>query len=187
MSQIQTFGISGIPPAGPVLTLTGDDLVAVSPGGGNIFIQSIPSTGAPNYGFATFVGAANDENPAVFPANSLKLQPLFDTLTTNDATVTVFANTGQTLSASSAYEMSAHIVGHRDDYSAAAGGFFSGIARRPAVGAAVLTGDNGLFNSDVALVDCGITIVGNTMYVYVQGLAGETWNWTCTFTFQKRI
>lgn len=190
MSQIQTFGMGGIPPAGPVLRI-GDDLGnTVGPTGGNIYIQGIPSTDAMNldilYGFVVVTEQITQLNP-VMPASTLKIEPLHDTITTNDAVVTVFPNTVVPITASEAWVLNATIIGARDDYTASAGGYFSGVARRPAVGAATLTGDNGLFNSDVPLVDFGITVVGNDMYVYAQGRAGETWNWTCTFTFLKQI
>ena len=181
MSQIQTFGMAGIPPAGPVLTLTGDTGGAVSPGGGNIDIISLSTT----IGFAEVIGN-------ILP-NTLYIAPLGAAITTNDAVATYFVPVAPvafpTLPASSAYVLSANIIGSRDDFTASCGGFTTGAFRREAVGGTILVGGSyqTLANEDapVGTPTFGVGVNGNTAAVFVQGLAGQTWNWSCTFTFQR--
>ena len=64
----------------------------------------------------------------------------------------------------------------------------SGCVRRDA-GAAVFIGDNTLASEDSGsgTPQFGINVDGNDIVVYVQGLAGETWNWTCTYTYQVQL
>ena len=191
MSQIQTF-ISSIGPAGPVATLTGDLGPAVAPDGfNNINIQAIPSINGLNperlYGLASVVTQVTDLNP-LMPANTLKVEPLYDTLTTNNAVATVFPVTEIEVLASEAWVMNATVVGTLSDFSEACGGFTTGVARRGAAGGAILVGEKSLVNEDSAgFPTFGLTVVGNFMYVYAQGTAGQTWNWTCTFTLQKQL
>ena len=189
MSQIQVFNGNVIPPVGgPVMTLTGDVGPAVIPLLGNINIQGIPSSVDVNYGLARFVTEVTDENPAVFPAATLKIEPLSDLVTTNDAVATVLLNSKIIIGPSEAWVMNATVVGARDDYTEGCGGFTSGVARRAAAGGAVMVGVKGLENDDaVGFPTFGVTVVGNSAFVYVQGLAGQTWNWTVTYTFQKQL
>ncbi len=187
MSQIQSFA-SSMGPGGPILTLTGDLGPAVGPdAGGNINIQSIPSVGV-NYGLAAVVTQISNENPAAFPANTLKIEPLHDLVTTSDAVATVFVNTEIIISPSEAWVMNATVIGARSDYTEACGGFVTGVARRAAAGSAALSGQQPLVSDDaVGFPTFGVTVVGNSFFVFAQGLAGQTWNWTCTYTFQKLL
>ena len=180
MSQIQSFFGGGLPPAGPLLTLTGDIGGPVSPDGlGNINV--LGEDLAPSTGFVTVEGSPG--------TNTLNIAPLLDTVTTNDATPTDFPIAIFTVPASSSVVMSAHVIGNVDDYTAACGGFVIGCARREAAGAAIFVGDNPLASEDAAAgtPQFGIRVTGNSIVVYAQGLAGQTWNWTCTYTYQLQL
>lgn len=175
MSQIQAFGMAGVGPAGPILTLTGDDAVPVTPVGGNINILGFEDLAT--IGFA-FVEAS--VNPA-----TLKIVPLTATVTTVDAAPTFFASTLFPIGASKSIVMTATVIGNRDDYSAACGGTSVGCARRAAAGGAVFVGDNTLGSEDSAAgtPEFAVGTTGNSIGVYVVGLAGQTWKWTCSFTY----
>lgn len=180
MSQIQNFG-SGGGGGGALNTLTGDSGGAVVPVGNNIDIVSISST----LGFAEIIGNA-------LPG-TLYIAPLGASITTNDGTATFFVPVAPvafpTVGFSSAYVLSANVVGSRDDYSASCGGFTTGVFRREAVGGVILVGGSyqTLANEDapVGTPTFGVGVNGTQAAVFVQGLAGQTWNWSCTFTFQK--
>ena len=193
MSQIQSFESSVVPPVGgPILTLTGDQGAAIAPTLGNVNIQATPSIDGPNpdrlYGFALLTSVVTDENP-VMPASTLKIEPYNDKVTTADAVATTFVKTGIAIDNSEAWVINATVIGNRDDYSAASGGFVSGVVRRAAAGGAILVGDGSLPSGDAVggIALFGLILVGNTVFVYVQGIAGQTWNWTCTFSFQKQL
>ncbi len=189
MSQIQNFGTGGVAPGGPLNTLTGDFGLAVGPDGfSNINIESIPSSVSVNYGLAKVVTQATDENPAPFPPFTLKIEPLHDLLTTNGAIAAPFINTEIIISPSEAWVMNATIVGALADYSEGCGGFATGVVRRDAVNPAILVGTQPLVAEDsTGFPTFGLTMIGNSLFVYAQGTAGQTWNWTCTYTFQKLL
>lgn len=184
MSQIQTF-ITGMGPGGPILTLSGDIGPAVGPdGAGNITIEGAGNT---TYGFGLLTSIATAENP-VIGANTLQVIPLFDTVTTNNAAQTFFAAATFAIPVNTSVVMSAHVIGNIDDYSAACGGYTVGCARRAAAGA-IIVGNNTLASEDApaGIPTFGIDLNGNSINVYVRGVAAEIWNWTCTFTFQVQL
>lgn len=175
MSQIQRFGMAGVGPAGPILTLTGDIGGAVGPTGGNINI--LGESNLADVAFATIEG-----NPGT---STLTISPFVDTVSTVDATLTYFPIASVVIPASRSVVMSAHVIGNIDDYTAACGGYCVGVGRREAAGAAIAVGDNVLASEDAAAgtPQFGIALNGNNISVSVRGLAGQTWNWTCTFTY----
>ena len=174
MSQIQSFGIgSGPLPPTVISTLTGDVGGPVSPAANNIDIVAI-SLGI---GFAEVVGG-------LLP-NTLFIDPLIAQGTTNDGIVTFLVPSSApvvfpTLVPSSAYVLSANVIGSRDDYTASCGGFTTGAFRREAVGGTILVGGSyqTLANEDapVGTPTFGVGVDGNTATVFVQGLAGQIWN-----------
>lgn len=177
MSQIQTFGMSGIPPSGPVLTLTGDIGPAVSPIGGNI---NIIGTADPSVSkFIVVDGTA--------AAGTLNFIAPFDVVQTTDATPVVFPFAEYTLTADTAVVFTANVIGAKDDYTAACGGLVTGIARKDGVNPTVLVGQSPLLSRDPGTTIFGLLLDGDSIHVGVQGMAGETWNWTCTYQYQKQV
>lgn len=175
MSQIQRFGLGAVPPiGGPIMTLTGDAPfnTPVTPTGGNINIEG-KTTSA--FGFSIVKG-----DPG---SSTLSIVPLSDTITTLNAVPTVFLNAVFALSANESVVFSANVIGNRDDYSAACGGYVTAVARRDAVNPTVLVGQSPLLSRDstTGLPIFGILLDGNSIKVGVQGVAAETWNWTCTY------
>ncbi len=178
MSQIQNFFNGGIGPGGPILTLTGDDGVPVGPNGaGNINILG-----------------DNFQNESRFldvtsGVNTLDINPLIDSIPTNDNTPTSFLLARFTVVPSSAIFINANVIGNRDDYTAACGGFVTGVVRREAAGGPVLTGYQPLVNSDAigGIATFGIQLDGNDAVVFVRGIIGQDWRWTCTYQIHKQI
>lgn len=173
MSQIQSFESSVVPPVGgPVLSLKGDAPLnlPVLPTLGNINIQG-KTTSA--FGFSKVNG-----DPG---SSTLSIVPLSDTLTTLNAVPTVFVNAVFALSANEAVVFSANVIGNKSDYSAACGGYVTAVARRDAVNPTVLVGQSPLLSRDPGTSIFGIILDGNSIKVGVQGIAAETWNWTCTY------
>jgi hypothetical protein len=180
MSQIQSFIGSGGPGGGPVLSLQGDSGGVIAPNGaGNINI--LGENNSATNAFAQVVG-----NPAT---HTLSILPVSDAVITNNAVATFFPVALALLFPSSTVVMTATVIGHRDDFSASCGGFATGVARRGAAGGTVFVGDNALANEDapVGVPQFGIGVNGNNIGVYAQGLAGQTWNWTCTYTYQFNL
>ena len=178
MSQIQSF-ISGMGPAGPILTLTGDSGGAVAPNGaGTIFVQG--ENNSSEDAFAVIEGDLG--------SNTLSVRASKDEVQTLDAVPVVFPETSFTLDPLESIVMSAHVIGSRDDYAAACGGFITGVARRTAALPAVFVGQSPLMvrDSSTGLPIFGLLLNGNTLSVGVQGVAGEIWNWTCTYQYQKQ-
>jgi hypothetical protein len=175
MSQIQRFGLAGIPPAGPLLTLTGDTGGAVSPTGGNINVL-----GQFENSVAQFAVVTGDPG-----SSELGIAAAFDRLTTVDEFPTSFLLTEFTLNPDQAIVMSAHVIGVKDDYSAACGGYTVGIARKDGVNPAVLvyTGNLGGEDSGAGNPDYAIDVFGDIVSVSVNGVAAETWKWTCTYQY----
>ena len=175
-------------PGGPVLTLTPDLGPAVAPALGTINIQGVEGE---TYGFGILVSQATLNNPAPFPANTIRVEPLARGVTTNDGVATIIADITIPMDQSSAYVLSAHVIGARSDYTAACGGFTVGAFRREAAGGAILVGGayQTLANEDapIGTPTFGVGLNGNIPAVFVQGLAGQIWNWTCTYTFQKQL
>lgn len=183
MSQIQSFVTGEGPGPGPVLSLTGDIGGAVGPvnGGpnnGTIFIEGEVIGGQ---AFAIIEG-----NPAT---NTLNVVALTDEVTTNNGVATNFPVAFYTLDPSQAVVFTANVIGHRDDFSAACGGIVTGAARRAAAGGAILVGTNALASEDsgAGVPQFGLQLNGNSLNVYAQGLAGQTWNWTCTYQYQVNL
>ncbi len=176
MSQIQRFGISGVSPAGPILTLSGDIGGPVGPdGAGDIEILGKDTP--------TVFGLVEvDGSPGI---STLSITPLLDTLVTNDATPTTFPLAVFALSPDNAVVFSAYVIGSKDDNSAACGGFVTCAARRDAINPTVLVGQNPLLSRDsmTGLPIFGILLDGNSIKVGVQGVAAETWNWTCSYQY----
>ena len=185
MSQIQSFGIGLMPPAGPILTLTGDvggavSPVLVGPNAGTIFVlgESSPT----DTGFVSVSG-----NPGI---STLSILPLQDTVTTNDAVQTAFPLTTFPIAVNSSIVMSAHVIGNRDDFSAACGGFVVACGRRVGGGAILVANNNNVLASEDRVggtPQFGIQVNGNDIEIYAQGLALQTWNWTCTYTYQVQL
>jgi hypothetical protein len=176
MSQIQSF-VGSMGPAGPILTLTGDIGGAVGPTGGNINIVGEVVGGQ---AFAIIEG-----NPGT---STLNVVARTDEVVTNDAVFTFFPNAFYALANNQAVVMTANVIGHKDDFSAACGGFCVGIVRRAGAGA-IFVGDNALASEDSGpgIPQFGISNNGNNIQVIVQGVAGETWNWTCTYQYQVNL
>lgn len=190
MSQIQTF-ISAVGPSGPIETLTGDQNLnapftpadPVPPTGGNINIIGEDNV---DYAFAVVKGNVATSTLQIFPKTSF--------ITTNDATITAFPEAVYPLATNTALVMSANIIGNRADvgneYQAACGGYVVAVGRRD-LGAAILVNNAfDKFSFEDAIggnAKFGIQMNGNQMEVYVQGLAGQTWNWTCTFQYQVQL
>ncbi len=178
MSQIQGFS-AATGPAGPILTLTGDVGGAVSPTGGNINILGKDTL--PAYAYAEI-----DGDPGT---STLSVKPLLDELTTVDNAPEVFPNAVFALDPDTAIVFSANVIGNRDDYSAACGGYVTCVARRDAVNPTVIVGQTPLLSRDsmTGLPIFGIFSDGDIIKVGVQGVAGETWNWTCSYQWVVRI
>ena len=175
MSQIQSFESSVVPPVGgPVLSLKGDAPLnlPVLPTLGNINIQG-KTTSA--FGFSKVNG-----DPG---SSTLSIVPLSNTVSTVGAGLTYFPLAVVPLIANQAVVMSANVIGNRDDYSAGCGGYVTACARRDAVNPSVGIGESPLISRDSLNGNpiFGIILNGNDLNVVVAGVAGETWNWTCTY------
>jgi len=164
-------------PSGPVLSLQPDIGTLVSPdGAGTINVLGH----ANEIGFAQTYGLSN----------TLLIIPLFATATTSDATPIAMtpanANVFPTLTANQSYVMTANVIGQKSDFSAACGGFVTAVARKASSGSSVLVGNTPLINRDsmtgTPIFACLLS--GDTFQVVVQGVVGETWNWTCTYQYQ---
>jgi len=177
MSQIQGFGLAGIPPSGPLLTLTGDIGPAVTPIGGNINIV----------GTAESLVRKSVVVDGTVAAGTLNIISAFDVVQTTDAVPVVFPFAVFSLTADTAVVFSANVIGAKDDYTAACGGYVTGIARKDGVNPTVLVGQSPLLSRDPGLSLFGLLLNGDDINVGVQGIAGETWNWTCTYQYQKQV
>ena len=176
MSQFQSFESGAGPGPGPILSLTGDTGGAVGPdGSGNINVLGQFENSVAQ--FAVVQG-----NPGT---NTLGVAAAFDRLTTVGSANTSFTLTEFTLGPDQAIVMSAHVVGVKDDYSAACGGYTVGIVRKDGVNPAALvyTGNLGGEDSGTGNPDYGVNVVGDTVSVTVEGVAAETWKWTCTYQY----
>lgn len=173
MSQIQSFGMGGIPPAGPILTLTGDIGGPVGPTGGNINILGKDTL--PSYGLIEVDGTPG--------SSTLSIAPLLDAVATVNAVPTTFPTAGFALLPNNSIVFSAYIIGNKSDYSAACGGFVTAVARRDAINPTVLVGQSPLLSRDstTGLPIYGILLDGNSIKVGVQGVAAENWNWFCSY------
>jgi len=177
MSQIQSY-VMGEGPAGPILTLTGDIGGPVGPTGGNINIVGEVIGGQ--------VFASVEGSPGT---STLNVVARTDITITTDNVQTFFPSAFAVVAPFSAYVMSAQIIGIKSDYTAGCGGFAVGCARRTGVGGPVLIGNNNLSSEDstTGSPEFGIDIDNNTLGVFVRGVNGETWNWTCTFQYQIEL
>lgn len=185
MSQIQSF-VGSMGPAGPILTLTGDNspgsppIVPVAPDiNGNINILSetnppIVFAGPPAYGFAVVEG-----NPAT---NTLFIAPLATLATTVDAVpadifeLLVVTNTSVVVTA--------NVIGVANDFSATCGGIITVIGRNDGTGTVVKSG--GVIVTDYVgnpPPEVASGTLGNRLVISVQGVAGETWDWTAQITY----
>lgn len=178
MSQNQSFG-SGGGGGGSLNTLTGDIGPAVTPTANNINVLGLIDTDIS-------VFAVTDGSIA---ASTLKIGPAFDAIQTTDAVPKTFDIAQYDLAPSTAVVITANVIGAKDDYTAACGGLVTGIARRAAAGGTVLVGQNPLLSRDsnTGLPIFGLLLDGNAIKVGVMGVAAETWNWTCTYQYQKQI
>lgn len=170
MSQI-TKSISSIGPAGPIVTLTGNDAIAVAPdGAGNINVIGDNDT---------FLNIYNSA------ANTLTVELLnqqVGIVTTNDDTPTGLFSFP--LSASRAVILRVEIIAAVSDYSSAFSGTAFVTASRTAVGAPVLTGFNNNFNEGIpGNPDVDFVVVGNSIQFNVIGVAATTINWKGLLTF----
>ena len=180
MSQFQSFESGAGPGPGPILDLVGDNGVIVAPTspGGTIFIKG-QTTSA--FGFSKVNGDA--------AAHTLTIVPLSNTVATADASGTFFPLAFVPLDVNQAVVMSAHVIGVKTDYSAACGGYVTGVARRDAVNPAVFVGQSIDMSRDsmTGTPIFGILLNGNNLNVIVSGVALETWNWTCTYEWTYQI
>lgn len=183
MSQIQRFGIAGVGPAGPILTLTGDNGVAVPPTLGTIDVSGtiIPPISDSSFGLVKTIGNA--------VASRLSVVPLTDILATVDASVQLFPNARFTLDPDSSIVFSANIIGNVDDYSAACGGYITGVVRKQGVNPPVFAGTNPLLSRDslTGKPIFGLAISGDDVIVAVQGVAAENWFWTCSYQWVVQV
>ena len=167
MSQFIVFNPAGPSGTGPVLSLTGNDSLTVVPTAGGTI--NVVGDGL------TLTTTKNGANTLLV---SIEGQTA-NTVTTNDATPTeIFsyslASTGE------AVTLSADIIGHKADFSAACGGTIFTVARREAgMAAAPLFGTNVNPNEDstTGAPTFQATLVGNDVVVEVIGEAGITYNW----------
>ena len=179
MSQIQSFNNNGvIPPiGGPVMTLTGDTGGAISPALGNINVL-----GQFENSVAQFAVVQGDAG-----TNTLGVAAPFDRIQTVGTTPGIFALAQYTLNPSKALVMSANVIGVKSDYTASCGGYVVGVARREAAGNAVFVGEETSLSHDSIgnqpFFGFLIGSDGNTLTLGVIGVAGETWNWTCTYQY----
>ncbi len=179
MSQIQSFGIAGMPPSGPILTLTGDIGPAVLPTLNNINIIGIEDPTVSKFVVVDGTSALSTLN--IFAA--------FDTIQTNNEVPVVFANAVYDLDPLTSVVITANVIGSKDDYTAACGGLVTAVGRRDALNPSVLVGQSPLLSRDstTGLPIFGIILDGNSVKVGVAGVLGEIWNWTCTYQYQKQV
>lgn len=168
MSQsgiLNTSGGSG--PGSGVLTITGNDAIAVSPdGGGNI----------------TLIGAGNISvtNTA---ANTLKIidaNTVEYFTTTNDATPDAIITIP--VASFTVVTVIATVAGAKSDWTLGLWGEVIAGARRAGAGASLIQIPTATFGTDSTL-GAAITaaVVGNDLVIQVIGVAAQTWNWTATF------
>lgn len=181
MSQFQAFlGSEGPIGTGPILTIQGDTGLPVPPTiGGNVNILSennpaIVFGGPPAYAFGVVEG-----NPAT---NTLFIAPVANLATTVDAVpqdifeLLIVANTSVVVTA--------NVIGVASDFSSQCGGVITVIGRNDGTGTVVKTG--GIIVSDFMgnpPPEVTASTVGNRLVISVQGVAGETWNWTAQITY----
>jgi hypothetical protein len=191
MSQIQSFVTGEGPGPGPVLALAGDNYngadpntVAAPNGLGIIFIKGEVTTGQ---SFATV-----EVDTAVIP-NTLSIVASTDVVTTNDNIITFFPFAHFDWSAQLppltqfAIVFSANVIGYQAGFTGVCGGFVSSVAYKASAGNLTSPGYAPLMNRDVANVTYGIGINGTQFGVFVQGLNGEAWTWTCNYQYQINL
>lgn len=176
MSQIQNFGMGGIPPAGPVLTLTGDDAIPVSPIAGTIFVEG-------EFNSSTIGFASTEGHPV---QNTLAIVPLHASVTTNDGafnllyTLTFATN-------DTAAVLFANVIGVSDDFSNVCAGTVTCGGRKPGAGNVQSSGTSGGVTTDYIGNPAPNAIIissGSTLQLRVRGVAGQTWNWTAQIIYQ---
>lgn len=105
------------------------------------------------------------------------------TVTTTDATVTNLLSL--TLSGNETIVVKGTIIGTQDDFSESCGGDFLIVARR-AAGAAAIVGSP-VINVQSDTTATFTADVSGTVRIRVTGVAAETWDWVCTYEFQKNL
>lgn len=167
MSQI-TQNISSIGPAGPIVTLTGNDSIAVAPdGAGNIDIL-----GADN----SFI---NIYNSAPNTLTVERLDQVVGTVQTTDDTPTSVVGVIFPVSAGRAVILTYQIIAALDDYSQMYSGTYQVGAYRMAAGATTLQQAN-IDNFNEGFLgdpDVNAILSGNSVQFNVIGVAATTINW----------
>lgn len=165
MSQAGILNNAIIPPFAGVVTLTGNDAIAVGPDGAdNIFLLGVNGLTVTNT--APFTLSINSGTSAE--------------ATTFDDTPTIIG-TPITLALNSAITITAMITGARDDFSASAWGQVTFGARRDGGGTTAVEFPLPFtLGTDSAPTNAGFTadVAGNTIAIQVIGVAAQTWNWT---------
>lgn len=161
-----------IGPSGPIVTLTGNDSIAVAPdGAGNINVLGATDS---------FVNVFNSA------ANTLTIEllnQLVGTVTTNDDTPTTVSAITITTSTSQARFLSYQILAAEDDYSQIYTGNF-GIGVQRQLGAPFLQSAsfNNFNQGFLGNPDVQVIINGNDVEFQVIGVAGTTINWKVILT-----
>jgi hypothetical protein len=169
MSQAGILDLTGGAGGNGILTISGNDLVAVGPDGAqNINLIGINGT---------IVEASL--TPFTLEIDAFGQQYFLQTLDATETPFPAFA-TEFDLIANSAITVEASIAGARDDYSASCWGSLTFGARRAAGGAVAVGVAVPNQSTDGVGVVIGARVVGNSIEVTVIGEAGTEWNWTAT-------
>lgn len=169
MSQSGILDGAVFPPpgGGGILTITGDDAVAVGPDfGGNVDLVGaggISVTGNAGTNTLTITATAD----------------VVDTVQTLDATPTPISSVA--LGVNNAVVVKATVVGAKDDFSESLWGEVLFGARRVAGGAIAVEFPLPTFGTNSlngVYIDADVN--GNFVRIIVRGAAGETWNWSAT-------
>lgn len=177
MSQISSVIIGGPPFVGPVLTLTGDNAVAVTPVAGTIFISGAPSdlitTSGDNISHTITVELKNQLTGTVQTVNNTPtLVPGLTIPMTNDSVVYIYGS----------------VIAATSDFAKLRTGDATVSARKQGVNPAVL--NNPVVNYTSLQVLGGFfpvlsfaIIGGNTVGVVVTGEAATIINWRVNLNF----
>jgi len=91
------------------------------------------------------------------------------------------------LNQSESITLSGTITAAQDDHSNMVGGNFLICARRAVGGNVTLVGSPviNMASSSTALFTCVVNTISQTVQLSITGVLGETYNWVCTYSFQK--
>lgn len=173
MSQFIVFNPTGPSGGGPVLSLTGNDGLAVVPTGGGTI--NVVGDGV------TLSTSRNGANTMLLTIDGESA----NTVTTNDATPTTIATFSLAVTGE-AVTVTATIIGTKADFSAACGGTAFVVARRQtAMAAAPLIVANVSPNEDSTTGNPTFQVVlsGNDVLFQVIGEAATVYNWKALLRF----